>query len=48
MRFAQDIAGAKLVMFDALGHVPHEEDAVSTVVSAQAFLAAQGPDSSIK
>lgn len=38
-RFAQDIAGAKLVMFDALGHVPHEEDPAQTVAAVQAFLA---------
>jgi pimeloyl-ACP methyl ester carboxylesterase len=44
-RFAQDIAGSKLVMFDALGHVPHEEDAAQTVVAVQAFLAEQLPSS---
>jgi pimeloyl-ACP methyl ester carboxylesterase len=38
-RFAQDIAGSKLVMFDALGHVPQEEDAAQTVAAVQAFLA---------
>jgi pimeloyl-ACP methyl ester carboxylesterase len=37
-RFAQDIAGSKLVMFDALGHVPHEEDPVQTVAAVEAFL----------
>jgi pimeloyl-ACP methyl ester carboxylesterase len=37
-RFAKDIAGSKRVMFDALGHVPHEEDAMATVAAVQAFL----------
>jgi pimeloyl-ACP methyl ester carboxylesterase len=37
-RFAKDIAGSKLVMFDKLGHVPHEEDAAVTVAAVQAFL----------
>ena len=37
-RFAKDIAGSKLVMFDTLGHVPHEEDAMATVAAVQAFL----------
>jgi pimeloyl-ACP methyl ester carboxylesterase len=27
------------VMFDKLGHVPQEEDAVQTVAAVQAFLA---------
>jgi pimeloyl-ACP methyl ester carboxylesterase len=38
-RFAQDIAGSRLVMFDTLGHVPQEEDPAATVVPVQAFLA---------
>jgi pimeloyl-ACP methyl ester carboxylesterase len=37
-RFAQDIAGSKLVMFEALGHVPQEEDPVATLVPVRAFL----------
>lgn len=37
-RFAQDIAGSKLVMFDALGHVPQEEDPAATLVPVRAFL----------
>ncbi len=37
-RFAKDIAGSKLVMFDALGHLPHEEDPAQTVAAVQAFL----------
>ncbi|MGB4116087.1 MAG: alpha/beta fold hydrolase [Polaromonas sp.] len=40
-RFAKDIAGSKLVMFDALGHLPHEEDPVQTVAAVQAFLASK-------
>jgi pimeloyl-ACP methyl ester carboxylesterase len=38
-RFAKDIAGSMLVMFDALGHVPHEEDPVATLAPVQLFLA---------
>ncbi|MBS7808741.1 alpha/beta hydrolase [Variovorax sp. PCZ-1] len=38
-RFAKDIAGSKLVKFETLGHVPHEEDAMQTVAAVQAFLA---------
>lgn len=37
--FARDIAGSQLVVFDALGHVPHEEDPVATLKAVQAFLA---------
>jgi pimeloyl-ACP methyl ester carboxylesterase len=37
-RFAQDIAGSKLVMFDTLGHVPQEEDPAATLVPVRAFL----------
>jgi pimeloyl-ACP methyl ester carboxylesterase len=39
--FARDIRGSKLVMFDQLGHVPHEEDAQQTVAAVMAFLAAK-------
>lgn len=35
---ARDIAGSKLVMFDALGHLPHQEDPVQTVAAVQTFL----------
>lgn len=38
-RFATDIAGSRLVMFDELGHVPQEEDPQKTVVALRAFLA---------
>lgn len=37
-RFAQDIAGARLVVFDGLGHVPHQEDPVRTAAEVQRFL----------
>ncbi len=37
-RFAADISGSKLVMFDALGHVPQEEDPVATLAAVRAFL----------
>jgi pimeloyl-ACP methyl ester carboxylesterase len=37
-RFAADIAGAKLVVFDGLGHVPQEEDPVATVAAVRDFL----------
>lgn len=37
--FQRDIAGSRLVVFDALGHVPHEEDPAATVAAVRAFLA---------
>jgi pimeloyl-ACP methyl ester carboxylesterase len=37
-RFAQDIVGSELVIFEGLGHVPHEEDAEATVAAFQKFL----------
>lgn len=37
-RFAQDIAGARLVVLEGLGHVPHQEDPLRTVVEVQRFL----------
>lgn len=37
--FHRDIAGSQLVVFDDLGHIPHEEDPVRTVAAVQAFLA---------
>ncbi len=37
-RFARDIAGAKLVVFDDLGHVPHEEDPARTVAEVRRFF----------
>jgi pimeloyl-ACP methyl ester carboxylesterase len=36
--FARDIAGSRLVVFDALGHVPHEESPLETVAVVKDFL----------
>ncbi len=38
-RFARDIAGSQRVMFDDLGHVPHEEAPARTVAPVVDFLA---------
>jgi pimeloyl-ACP methyl ester carboxylesterase len=40
--FARDIAGSRLVLFDDLGHVPHEEDPQRTVEEVKKFLARPG------
>jgi len=37
-RFARDIHGSRLVVFDALGHVPHEEDPARTVAAVLPFM----------
>ena len=37
-RFAHDIADSRLIIFDSLGHVPHEEDPESTAAAVRAFL----------
>ena len=37
-RFARDIRGSRLVVFDALGHVPHEEDPAHTVAAVLPFI----------
>lgn len=37
-RFARDIPGAKLVVFEGLGHVPQEEDPALTVLEVKRFL----------
>lgn len=37
-RFQRDIAGSERVMFDDLGHVPHEEDPARTVAAVRRFL----------
>lgn len=37
-RFARDIPGAQLVVFDALGHVPQEEDPAATLAATLPFL----------
>lgn len=44
-RFAADIAGSRLVVFDDLGHVPHEEDPRRTVEAVLQFLATPAPPS---
>jgi pimeloyl-ACP methyl ester carboxylesterase len=36
-RFHTDIAGSRLVVFDSLGHVPHEEDPAATAAALQGF-----------
>jgi pimeloyl-ACP methyl ester carboxylesterase len=36
--FHRDIAGSRLIVFDELGHVPHEEDPAATVAAARQFL----------
>jgi pimeloyl-ACP methyl ester carboxylesterase len=37
-RFARDIHGSQLVVFDSLGHVPHEEDPPRTVAAVLPFI----------
>lgn len=37
-RFAQDIPGSRLVVFEGLGHVPQQEDPLRTVAEVQRFL----------
>ncbi|MDT8990349.1 alpha/beta hydrolase [Curvibacter sp. APW13] len=37
-KFHADIAGSQLVVFDALGHVPHEEDPQATALAVRRFL----------
>jgi pimeloyl-ACP methyl ester carboxylesterase len=37
-KFIADIPGSRLAMFDALGHVPQEEDPAATLVPVKAFL----------
>ena len=39
-RFVADIAGAQMVIFDDLGHVPHEEDGPKTVEAFKLFMSA--------
>jgi pimeloyl-ACP methyl ester carboxylesterase len=36
--FERAIAGSRLVIFDGLGHMPHEEDPARTVLPVKAFL----------
>ena len=40
-RFVADIAGARLIVFDSLGHVPHEEDPARTAAAVIDFLEAK-------
>lgn len=42
-RFAADIAGSRLVVFENLGHVPQEEDPAATVAEVQRWLAKDEP-----
>jgi pimeloyl-ACP methyl ester carboxylesterase len=37
-RFARDIHGSRLIVFEALGHVPHEEDPAHTVAAVLPFI----------
>jgi pimeloyl-ACP methyl ester carboxylesterase len=37
-RFARDVAGSKVVVFEDLGHVPQEEDPLRTVAAVRGFL----------
>ena len=37
-RFAADIPGSRVQVFDDLGHVPHEEDPGRTIAPVKAFL----------
>ncbi|MGB7904619.1 MAG: alpha/beta hydrolase [Steroidobacteraceae bacterium] len=37
-QFARDIHGSRLVVFDTLGHVPHEEDPAGTVAVVLPFI----------
>ena len=37
-QFAREIHGSRLVVFDALGHVPHEEDPAHTVLAVLPFI----------
>ncbi len=41
-QFKRDIAGARLVMFPELGHVPQEEDPAATVAAVLQFLGGLG------
>ena len=43
-RFARDIAGARLVVFEDLGHLPQQEDPLRTVTELQKFLGSRAPN----
>jgi pimeloyl-ACP methyl ester carboxylesterase len=38
LKFEQEIANSQLIVFDDLGHVPHEEDPQATVLAVKQFL----------
>ena len=38
LQFERDISGSRFVAFDGLGHLPHQEDPVRTVLELQRFL----------
>jgi pimeloyl-ACP methyl ester carboxylesterase len=40
-RIAADLPGSRLVVFDSLGHVPHEEDPAATLAPVREFLGAR-------
>jgi pimeloyl-ACP methyl ester carboxylesterase len=40
VKFHHDIANSRVITFDMLGHVPHEEDPEATVKAVESFLAA--------
>jgi len=46
-QFRRDIAGSRLVVFPALGHVPHEEDAAATSAVVRTFLDELGRDEAL-
>jgi pimeloyl-ACP methyl ester carboxylesterase len=39
-RFAERLAGSRVVLLEGLGHVPHEEDPVRSVAPVLPFVAA--------
>jgi pimeloyl-ACP methyl ester carboxylesterase len=41
-RFAAEVPASRLVVFDGLGHVPHEEDPVATLRPVREFLSLPG------
>jgi pimeloyl-ACP methyl ester carboxylesterase len=47
-RFHAAIAGSSFVLFDDLGHVPHEEDPAATLVPLRAFLDALPVDAPVE
>jgi pimeloyl-ACP methyl ester carboxylesterase len=37
-KFERDIAGSRRIVFETLGHIPHEEDPAATLAVAKPFL----------